>query len=211
MEDSDSELLDDSGENEIQETGSTIMLIHHPSMCCLSWKTSVTPSLGPQDDVEVTKTISTSRDLNEFPLESRKLSYDTINTMDAPKVARAWTIKTLWELAPARAQTLKTPLALARARGQTVKTLGTHPSLSMDHVDTVGALPSQSTNRKDTMFTTPGVWTMKTTCMSLSGRTLTIKTLRQPPLKSGHLPLVRDSPRRQPYLLRRSREDILKG
>ena len=61
----------------------------------------------------------------------------------------------------------------------------THSSLSMDNADTVGALPSLSANHKDTMGTTPGVRKTKTTWMSPSVRTLTIKTSRKPTLKSG--------------------------
>ena len=38
----------------------------------------------PQDDAEVTKSISTPKDLNEFPLEFREPSHDTINTMVSP-------------------------------------------------------------------------------------------------------------------------------
>ena len=39
------------------------------------------PIPDPQDDAEVTKSISTPKDLNEFPRAFRELSHDTINTV----------------------------------------------------------------------------------------------------------------------------------
>lgn len=173
-------MLGDSGEDEIQETGSTIMLMQSPlNVLFVLEDNKFHPIPRPQDDVEVTKTISTPRDLNEFPLESWELSYDTIDTVDAPRVSQSTDHKDTVGTCPSQSTDLEDTIGTHQSqRADSEDTLGTCPSLSVDHVDTVGALPSQSVNRKDTMGTTPGVQTMKTMCMSPSARTLTIKTSR---------------------------------